>query len=510
MINKKIIMFSIGILLVLTLFTGVSAFSYDEDDDGNPFYEADAEIRVPAISIRDLFILQPSSEPVEPELGTIYFDVNSKRLKLYDGTGWYSIVLEKDYFEEEIEEEIEDVEEVKEQAEKGDEKKDKEKKEESEKESDGEEEKEIEEDDTESIRKKAEVEETCIASTTCGEWGDCINDHQTKVCVSVNEDCSESRVTETQDCITENPFHKEIEEEEIEEEIGDVEEVKEQAEKGDEKKDKEKKEEIEEDDKEITINLEYKTGTNYDADDDGNESTIGIIDLTVENTRFNWDVDEIKLCTRWETRSLETNESTTVCHGSEQCCVFMELTPARDKWNNIFYLNYGKYGATYNNIVSARIIYYDVSLDLNNIYSNVYNSDWANLEVKFYSEPIPEELFDITFDIEENTLSSSDKLVVLITLQNFGRKHVPARLIYIFEDKDGNEVYRDFEEIRVYTDESIIKRFDELKLKQGKYKLKLNVEYAGIVEEFESGFEIKENVLVRIKNWFDVLFGGKG
>ncbi len=498
MINKKIIMFSIGILLVLTLFTGVSAFSYDEDDDGNPFYEADAEIRVPSISIKDLFILQPSSEPAEPELGMIYFDVNSKRLKLYDGTGWYSIVLEKDYFEVEIEEETGDVDEVKEQAEKGDERKDKEKEEESkkeEKESDGKEEKESEEDDKGYIRKKAEVEETCIASTTCREWGDCINDHQTKVCISVNEDCSESETTEEQECVTENPFQEEI-----------IEEAEEEPAK---KKIKEKltKEEVEaEVEEEITIALEYKTGTDYDADNDGNESTKGVIDLTVENTMFNWDVDEIKLCTRWETRSLETNESTTVCHGSEQCCGFMELTPARDNWNNIFYLNYGKYGATYDNIVSARIIYYDVSLDLSNIYSNIYNSDWANLEVKFYSEPIPEELFDITFDIEENTLSSSDKLVVLITLQNFGRKHVPARLVYIFEDKDGNEVYRNFEEIRVYTDVSIIKRFDELKLKQGKYKLKLNVEYAGIVEEFELGFSVETGIWAGIKRFFGGLF----
>ncbi len=30
-----------------------------------------------------------------PELGMIYFDTNSKRLKLYDGTGWYAIALEK-------------------------------------------------------------------------------------------------------------------------------------------------------------------------------------------------------------------------------------------------------------------------------------------------------------------------------------------------------------------------------------------------------------------------------
>ena len=57
MINKKITMFGIGVLFVLTLLVGVSAFSYDEDEEGNPFYEADAKIKVPSISINDLFIL---------------------------------------------------------------------------------------------------------------------------------------------------------------------------------------------------------------------------------------------------------------------------------------------------------------------------------------------------------------------------------------------------------------------------------------------------------------------
>ncbi|MBI2647067.1 hypothetical protein HYW99_01200, partial [Candidatus Woesearchaeota archaeon] len=50
----------------------------------------------------------------------------------------------------------------------------------------------------------------------------------------------------------------------------------------------------------ITIALDYKSGTAYDEDDDGKESINGVIDLSIENTYFNWDVDKNKLCTRWE------------------------------------------------------------------------------------------------------------------------------------------------------------------------------------------------------------------
>src|SRR3989338_938998 len=72
--------------------------------------------------------------------------------------------------------------------------------------------------------------------------------------------------------------------------------------------------------KKITVDLEYKSGTIYDNDDDGIETTTGVIDLTVENTGFNWDVDESNLCVRWETYSIEDEESTIVCHGSNNCC----------------------------------------------------------------------------------------------------------------------------------------------------------------------------------------------
>ncbi len=333
MINKKILIFGIGIFLVLIMFIGVSAFDYNEDNDGNPFYEADAEIKVPSISIRDLLVLQPSSEPANPELGMIYFDANSKRLKLYDGTGWYSIALEK-------------VSSISKQQVK------------------------------ETIEKKGEVQ-TCDTSTECGDWGDCINNYQSMTCVTIEESCDRYEDVETRDCVS-----------------------------------------------------DFKLESSASGE-------------TTEST---------------ETEESETTEEAETSTESEEEA------------------------------------------------ASEPESEPEPAEEAPAEEAIPEELFDITFDLEENSLSSSDKLVVWITLQNFGKRYVPARLIYTVTDEQGKEVYRKFEEVRVYSDESLIKTFSDLTLDQGEYNFMLEVEYASIVEDFELGFSVETGIWAGIKRFFGGMF----
>src|SRR3989338_7392530 len=136
--------------------------------------------------------------------------------------------------------------------------------------------------------------------------------------------------------------------------------------------------------KAIDINLEYEVGTNYDVDDNGIETTTGIVDLTVKGARFNWDADEKNLCTRWETYSVENEESTFVCYGSQDCCALSDLKPARENWDETFHSYYGLYGATENNIVGAQVIYADYNLSLEKPYAEIANSAFANLSVSFY------------------------------------------------------------------------------------------------------------------------------
>lgn len=362
--NKKIIVIFVGILLVLTMLSGVNAFSSDEDEEGNPLYIADGKVIVPSIDIQELFVLQPSTEPEVPEEGMVYFDSVSKRLKLYDGEGWYAIALEK----------VSTI--SKQQV-------------------------------VEKVEKKGEVQ-TCSESTECGDWGDCINNYQSMICITVDESCNKYEDIETRDCVSDfelkssaKESHNVVEEDVLGSEI----EVESEAE--------EVCEEVCEPGEEVCKEVE-SCSEECSSDDKGNEICE--------------DVCEVE----------------EVCEAGEEVC--KEVCD------------------------------------------------------------VPEALFDITFDLEESSLSKSDKLVLWATLQNFGKRYVPARVIYAVSDVEGNEVYREFEEIRVYTDESIIKKFDNLLLEDGEYSLSMSVEYAGIIEEFSDSFAVESGFFVSIKRFFSGWF----
>src|SRR3989338_1488495 len=114
--------------------------------------------------------------------------------------------------------------------------------------------------------------------------------------------------------------------------------------------------------KSISISLEYKSNTPYDADDNGIEDIYSVIDFTAENTKFSWDANESKLCTRYEIESLENKKATALCHGSESCCSFINLAPTQKSWNgwnDTLYLTYGLYDSSFSNNVRAQVVYVD-------------------------------------------------------------------------------------------------------------------------------------------------------
>ena len=134
----------------------------------------------------------------------------------------------------------------------------------------------------------------------------------------------------------------------------------------------------------IGIALQYQDNSPYDENNDGIENIDGIIDLTVEKTKFNWDAAQENLCTRWNIYSLDDNGTTSVCYGSDRCCNFVGLAAKRPNWNETYYTAYGKDGAALNNAISAQVLYVDYNLSLSNPYSNIYYSDWKNLTAQFY------------------------------------------------------------------------------------------------------------------------------
>ncbi len=221
--------------------------------------------------------------------------------------------------------------------------------------------------------------------------------------------------------------------------------------------------------KTITIDLAYKSGSIFDANDNGEESINGVVDLTVENTKFNWDADKSRLCTRWEVYNVEEESLTTFCNGNADCCAFINLLPTKQNWDEIYYSTFGKDGAGHNNIVSAQVLYYDVNLSIDNVKSDVYYSEWANKSVKFYEEEI--EFFDfcletcalsglnkssysLIFEIDDDAVLRIDKIKYAllvdvknsapILLQNFTtininkNKNTTINLSQYFSDPDGD------------------------------------------------------------------------
>ncbi|MBU2561203.1 MAG: hypothetical protein KKD17_02815 [Nanoarchaeota archaeon] len=148
----------------------------------------------------------------------------------------------------------------------------------------------------------------------------------------------------------------------------------------------------------INILLEYKGGSQWDEDNDGIETTAGAVDLTVENTEIDPAADRSRLCTKWTVTSLDSGMDMTMCNGPPECCVFAGVAPEKVSWDEPLYLFYGKYGATYNNMITSQMIY---SLDMTDPASETYYSEPETLPVTYVESNITPEVAHV-FDEGES------------------------------------------------------------------------------------------------------------
>ncbi len=221
----------------------------------------------------------------------------------------------------------------------------------------------------------------------------------------------------------------------------------------------------------ITISLAYNSGTVYDANDNGEESVNGIVDMTLEGTKFSWDADQSRLCTRWEVYNKYENTLTRFCNGNSDCCAFANLLPTKSNWGGVYYSGYGKDGSGYDNIVSAQVIYYDVNLSAQNPKSEIYYSAWNNLSVKFFAEEtefsgicidtcslsgLNKSSYNILFEVEGDAVLKIDKIAYSVIAdvqnkapilqQNFTtinisrNKYSKINLSQYFSDPDGDNL----------------------------------------------------------------------
>ncbi len=107
----------------------------------------------------------------------------------------------------------------------------------------------------------------------------------------------------------------------------------------------------------IGLFLEYGDG-NWDKNNDGIATTSDGIDYQLNP--FIWqDLEEKNFCTLWDVYSIEEDVYTPSCYGSSSCCDFLNYDVRQPDWDRPYVLIYGTDGATDNNLVLARVVYYD-------------------------------------------------------------------------------------------------------------------------------------------------------
>ncbi len=137
----------------------------------------------------------------------------------------------------------------------------------------------------------------------------------------------------------------------------------------------------------INVVLNYASGSAFDTDDNGIETTQGVIDFSLNNSAFNFTPTESELCSLWHVQSQNTFAIKAYCQGSEDCCIIaqavspMNLTYVDSSQWHTFYLSYSQDGiTTQNNLVMAQLW----SANSSNITAAAF-SDWTNLTATFTS-----------------------------------------------------------------------------------------------------------------------------
>lgn len=117
---------------------------------------------------------------------------------------------------------------------------------------------------------------------------------------------------------------------------------------------------------------------------------------------------------------------------------------------------------------------------------------------------IPEQLFDIWFDLDETLISGSEELSGIISFISFGRVPASVALEVVVLDRDGVEIYSDISLVTVSTENVVRWKYNGEELGEGAYVVVLTTLYnVDVVDEFKQDVEIKYGLWKKIGRWFE-------
>ena len=124
---------------------------------------------------------------------------------------------------------------------------------------------------------------------------------------------------------------------------------------------------------------------------------------------------------------------------------------------------------------------------------------------------IPEQLFDITWSLDDASIQNVNELVGTATFESFGTVPTSVNLTFVILDRTGNEIYTGREDIVVVTEEFLRWEYEDLEeLPDGKYTAILKTLYnTNVEDDFRQEFEISKKrigITGRVIEWT----GGEG
>lgn len=109
----------------------------------------------------------------------------------------------------------------------------------------------------------------------------------------------------------------------------------------------------------------------------------------------------------------------------------------------------------------------------------------------FGEKELPEQLFDISFEIDDSSIKDIEELTARVILVSFGKVPTPVDLTFTILDESGQVVYTKKDYIVVESEIVFTKKFENIELAPGKYTLVLNTFYnVDVEDEFKQDFEI--------------------